>query len=123
MQKFATRLVPELRGMRYEDRLKELNLTTLERRRERGDMIQTYKILRGIDKVETEEMFTMNNNRTRGHGWKLETQMCHRDVRKFSFSVRVVSKWNDLKEQVVEANSIHNFKSRYDREIGQESLH
>ncbi|XP_069159827.1 uncharacterized protein [Procambarus clarkii] len=51
VQKFATRLVPELRWMRYEDRLMELNLATLERR-ETEDMIQMYKILRGIDKGE-----------------------------------------------------------------------
>jgi hypothetical protein len=122
VQRFATRLVPELRGMGYEERLRELCLTTLERRRERGDMIGTYKILRGIDRVDIDEMFTRNSNRTRGHGWKLETQMSHRDVRKFSFSVRVVGKWNALQEQVVEANTIHNFKTRYDREMGQESL-
>ncbi|KAK8748335.1 hypothetical protein OTU49_016085 [Cherax quadricarinatus] len=57
VQRFATRLVPELRGMSYEERLREIGLTTLEDRRVRGDMITTYKILRGIDKVDKDRMF------------------------------------------------------------------
>ncbi len=51
VQRYATRLVPELRGMSYEDRLRELHLTSLEDRRARGDMITTYNIIRGIDRV------------------------------------------------------------------------
>ena len=38
-----TRLLPRMKHLSYEDRLVKLNLTTLERRRERGDIIQTYK--------------------------------------------------------------------------------
>jgi hypothetical protein len=51
VQRYATRLVPELRGMSYEERLREMHLTTLEDRRVRGDMIITYTTLRGIDRV------------------------------------------------------------------------
>ena len=42
-----TRLLPRMKHLSYEDRLIKLNLTTLERRRERGDIIQTYKIMHG----------------------------------------------------------------------------
>lgn len=47
VQRYATRLIPELRGMSYEEKLLELNLTKLEDRRVREDMNTTYKILRG----------------------------------------------------------------------------
>lgn len=57
VRRFSTRLVPELRAMSYEERLRELNLTTLEDRRERGDMPATYKILRGIHKVDRDTVF------------------------------------------------------------------
>jgi len=45
MQKAATDLVPQLRKHSYADRLKVLDLTSLKERRERGDMIELYKIL------------------------------------------------------------------------------
>nr|XP_053632169.1 uncharacterized protein LOC128688366 [Cherax quadricarinatus] len=80
VQRFATRLVPELRGMSYEERLREIDLTTLEDRRVRGDMITTYKILRGINKVDRDRMFQRWDTATRGHSWKLKTQMDYRDV-------------------------------------------
>jgi ribonuclease P/MRP protein subunit RPP40 len=51
VQRGATKLVPSLRKLDYEDRLKAMGLTKLELRRERGDMIQFYKLIHGIDDV------------------------------------------------------------------------
>ena len=51
VQRRATKLVPSLRKLDYEDRLKAMGLTKLELRRERGDMIQFYKSIHGIDDV------------------------------------------------------------------------
>ncbi len=67
VQRFATRLVPKLRGMSYEERLRELNLTSLEDRRVRGDMITTFKILKGIDRVDKDRLFNTRGTRTWGH--------------------------------------------------------
>ena len=41
-----------MRGKTYEDKLREVGLTTLEDRRDRGDTIQTFRIIHGIDQVE-----------------------------------------------------------------------
>ena len=38
----ATKMVPELRGLTYEDRLKKMGLPTLQDRRERRDLITLY---------------------------------------------------------------------------------
>jgi len=53
IQRRAVGMVSGLRTNTYEERLKEIGLTTLEERRHQTDMIQTYKILHGKDRVET----------------------------------------------------------------------
>ena len=60
VQRRATRLVKCLKHFSYEDRLKTLGLPSLEYRRERSDMIQVYKIMHGIDKVDMDKFFTVN---------------------------------------------------------------
>lgn len=50
----ATRIVPELKNLTYEERLFELNLPTLEYRRKRGDLIHMFKIIHGIDDISCE---------------------------------------------------------------------
>lgn len=53
VQRRFTRLIPELRGLAYEERLSRLGLYSLEFRRMRRDLIETYKIMKGIDKHRT----------------------------------------------------------------------
>ena len=47
IQRMATKMVPELRDLEYEHRLKEMGLLMLQDRRERGDLIMTFKIVKG----------------------------------------------------------------------------
>ena len=53
VQRRATRLIPGLARLSYEERPKETGLYTLERRRLRGDMIEMFKIMKGVDKTST----------------------------------------------------------------------
>ena len=58
-QRRFTRLISELRGLTYEERLSRLCLYSLEFRRMRGDRIETYKIMKGIDKIEAGMLFPL----------------------------------------------------------------
>ena len=53
----ATKLIPGLIDLRYEERLKECGLTTLETRRLRGDQIEVFKILNGYENIDSNIFF------------------------------------------------------------------
>ena len=72
VQARATKLIPSIRHLSYRRRLNRLDLFSLEKRRLRGQLIETFKILNGINNVNSESLFTLSNNRTRCNGWKLE---------------------------------------------------
>ena len=54
--------MPEIKDLSYQERLRELNLPTLEYRRRRGDLIQMFKILHGIDDIDSSKFVTLNEN-------------------------------------------------------------
>ena len=65
IQMRATKLIPELKHLTYDERLHRLGLTTLEKRRLRGNLIEAYKILSGKEsriqeRRSTEKMATVN---------------------------------------------------------------
>ena len=71
VQRF-TRMLPGLESFSYEERLDRLGLFSLEQRRLRGDMIEVYKIMMGIDRVDRKELFPLvEGSITRGHRFKV----------------------------------------------------
>ena len=116
VQRRATRMIDECKSYSYEDRLKFTGLSTLEARRIRGDMIEVFKILKGISNLDSASWFQLaNNRRTRGHRLKLVKKRSRLDIRKHFFSQRVVNDWNSLPEIVIEAESVNSFKNKYDK--------
>ena len=71
VQKRATKMISSLKNQRYEQRLRMLNLTTLETRRIRADILQTFKIVKGYEKLNMDSFFSRNINNNRGHILKL----------------------------------------------------
>ena len=115
-QRRATRLVPELRGMSYPERLRELGLPTLDYRRKRFDLIQVFKIIHRIDEVDMNVFFNFaGNSGTRGHNLKLISSKANKSVRSNSFGHRVVSAWNSLPQEIVSSTSVNSFKSKLDK--------
>jgi len=117
VQRAATTLVPKLRKYSYPQRLKLLGITSLTDRRERGDMIEVYKLLTAKEKINPDQFFKLAQNHygLRGHDKKIVKERSRLDIRKFFFSQRVVSKWNSLPASVVDAESVNGFKNAYDR--------
>ena len=115
VQRRATKMIPKLRNISYEMRLKECGLTTLETRRLRGDQIEVFKILNGYENIDRNIFFTVKEERrTRGHGVTLAKKQCRLDIRKFSFSQRTVNEWNRLSADCVGASSVNIFKNKID---------
>jgi ribonuclease P/MRP protein subunit RPP40 len=91
VQRRATKLVVGTKGMSYEERLKFLDITTLETRRVRGDLIEVFKIMKGLEDVNKDKFFTMDTGCTRDHELELFKPSCRLDGRKYAFSNRIIN--------------------------------
>ncbi|KAF2367195.1 hypothetical protein FHG87_002050 [Trinorchestia longiramus] len=69
IQRKATKMIPELRNLSYERRLQRLELVSLEQRRLRGQLIETFKYLNGLNNVTLEGLFERDGN---GSPWSLQ---------------------------------------------------
>jgi len=110
-------MLPQMKDLNYEERLRKLKLPTLKYRRMRGDMIETFKILTRIyDKRVTKSILKLNeSHKSRGHEMKLCKFRSKKDIRKYSFTQRVTDIWNSLPEYVVISKSVHQLENRLDR--------
>ena len=107
-------MIPKLRNISYEMRLKECGLTTLVTRRLR-DQIEVFKILNGYENIDRNIFFTAKDERrTRGHGVTLVKKQCRLYIRTFSFSQRTVNDWTRLSADCVGASSVNIFKNKID---------
>jgi hypothetical protein len=98
VQRKFTKRLPGFALLNYKERLLQLKMETLESRRLRQDLLLAYKILFGLVDTNPQDFFTIANSGhdTRGHKYKLLTSHSRFDVRKYFFSERVISVWNNL---------------------------
>ena len=115
VQRRFTKLIHGLSNKSYEYRLRFLGLTTLEERRNRGDLIEVYKLVRGIDDLDCLKLDKNKLHDTRGHKYKLVKKSFNKNVGKWCFSNRVVNDWNMLSSTVVESACLSSFKINLDR--------
>jgi hypothetical protein len=120
VQRRGTRLVEGISHLPHEDRLRALKLPTLEFRRQRSDVIQAFKTLKGLDQLDYRKecstcknhmLRLSNTSSTRGHTLKLAVQ--HQPGLKSShFGHRVVKNWNMLSQHTIDSDSVNTFKTR-----------
>ena len=105
IQRKFTRLVNDIGTLSYGDRLKSLHLTTLAERRMRGDLIETFKILSGL------ENYGQNLFRVSRSGLNLVSRgnKVSRSRQDF-LSERVINYWNNLPNHVKLSTSVESFK-------------
>ena len=120
VQRRATRQIPGLQQLSYKDRLKSLKLPTLEYRRYRGNMIQTYKIIHNIYDIDSKSFLkarsnARSENKSTAHCFALAKGSFNKDQRKYCFTNRVCDQWNNLPLYVVTAPTINAFKNRLDK--------
>jgi ribonuclease P/MRP protein subunit RPP40 len=118
-----TRLIDPVRNLDYQDRLNHLGLTTLEARRQRGDLIQTFKVLRCYEKAEfnTPIELTPSLNQagpasnSRGHKLRIEQELVKNCEQRKQFHLnRIQNAWNNLPNDFVQAPSVNSFKAKLD---------
>ena len=129
VQERFVRMLSDVNGATYEEKLKDIGLTILRERRRRGDMIETYKTMNGFNRVDKNNWFFLTQDGARetrrtasvtGEGAEkkthiLEQESARLEVRKNFFNVRVVKDWNSLPEEVRKQGSVNAFKGAYDR--------
>ena len=128
VQERMIRMLSDVRGETYEERLRDAGLTTLEERRKRGDAIETFKTLKGMNGVNEEKWFkresddsraTRRNTEITEEGERrrsdiLMVEAARLDIRRNFFNIRAAKAWNDIPEEVKAQRSVNAFKNAYD---------
>jgi len=114
VQRRVTKMIRGLEYLSYKNRLSELGLFSLEKRRLRGDHRAAFQYLKEAYRKNGEGLFTrVCSDRTRGNGCKLKEGRFTLYITK-KFFARVVKPWHRLPREAVDAPSLGLFKARLD---------
>ncbi|KAK4824372.1 LOW QUALITY PROTEIN: hypothetical protein QYF61_014032 [Mycteria americana] len=115
VQRRASKMVKGLEGTIYEMWLRSLGLFMLEKRRLRSDPIAVYNFLKEDSRGGGADLLSLvTRDRTQGYGMKLHQEKFRLDIRKRSFTERVVGHWNRFPREVITAPSLSEFKEHLD---------
>ena len=127
VQHRATKLVPAIASLSYEERLQHLKLPTLQYRRLRQDLIFIFKYSKGLINLDTrthckvcihnKDMLTPSlSQKTRGHNQKFQIHH-HQGIRNRFLTSRALSTWNNLNPETPNVSSVNAFKNKLDNDL------
>ena len=132
VQNRATKMIKRLKHLTPEERNKNLNLTSLEVRRTRGDLIQMYNLLHGVNNIDwcspPQQIANLSetgpSSATRGHSMRFSREHFSSSIRNHLassvtlrenfFLNRIIPTWNSLPNDIIEAQSLNIFKKKLD---------
>ena len=116
VQRHYTKRIKGMRDLPYHERLFRLKLPSLQYRRLRGDLIETYKLLNNFYDPVTSNLLELmpDSSSTRNHNFKLKKKSFNTNQFKYFYSNRIVNVWNKLPSNVVNAASLNYFKNAID---------
>ena len=116
-------MISGLKSENYESKLKELKIQSLEARRLRFDLIETYKTVHGLNQLNKDKFFDFvaekhsRNTRLAEDPLNLRQKSSNTEIRKQFWSQRVVGPWNNLPTEIKHAGSLDSFKQLYDAHV------
>jgi Reverse transcriptase (RNA-dependent DNA polymerase)/Endonuclease-reverse transcriptase len=118
VQKKAVGMVSGLVSRTYEERCKELKIQTLIERRQDQDLTQVFRLTKGIGGLRFEDMFDRIPvregpvTRLAGARNNLKAPVARLEIRRNSFAVRTINKWNGLPHPIKDSKDVKEFKNR-----------
>ena len=106
VQRDMTRRIDGIGLMSYRKRLQECGITTLIERRARGDLIECFKIWKGLVDYGSS---MLNVSRS---GYNLVLRVKKGSNLHSMFPNRIISYWNNIPDSVKDASSVDSFKAR-----------
>lgn len=116
VQRRATKIPHSSKNLSYEERCGKLCLTSLSVRRDRGDMIQKFKVDRNLDVIKwvsPPKVVSRNNRRPQIR--KEIVKNCNQ--RYHFFTNRIANNWNSLPDNVINAIDVNDFKTRLGKHL------
>lgn len=113
----AVKMISGLSSNEYPDRLNELNLWSLEKRRKMFDLVQMFKVANNIGEISLSLKFqrdstTRNITRNQSEPLNLVKQNSRLEVRKNFFTNRIVESWNSVPSEIKHSTSTDKFKKK-----------
>ena len=121
VQRRASRQIPGLSHLTYQERLEAMKVLTLQYRRYRGGMIEMFKLSPDLYNKETISYFLdFRHRHTRklnfgGHQFNLYKESCKKDAKRYSLKCRITNQWNNLPEAIAATPSLNTIKNRLDK--------
>ena len=108
-------MIPEIRNHSYSQRVKDLNLISLEQKRLRGQLIEVFKFTRRFNNATVRGLFDLDfNNRTRNNREKLIVKCFNTSIAQHFYPIKITTTWNALPSNIVSSRTVNTFKNRLD---------